>query len=232
MGKVIALSAGHSDKDPGAVYNGLVERDIVEKIVALATPIIKAHGVGVLNPPSSLNLVETIKWINDRSAQINICTEIHINSSAKPNSGFGLEGWYYRGSEESKSFASFLLDALAAESGMSKKRGVKDERYANVWGRLGFVHDTKPLACLMELGFINTDEDRAILSSEQGLYNLAKGVARGVVSYLGITWVAPKPEVKPDNQELIKLKELLAEKEVECQQLKDRLLQISRLSTL
>jgi N-acetylmuramoyl-L-alanine amidase len=230
--KTIALSAGHSDKDPGAVYNGLVERDLVEKIVAYATPIIKAHGVGVLNPPSSLNLTETIKWINDRSAQIDICTEIHINSSAKANTGFGLEGWYYRGSNESKEFASFLLDALAAESGMSKTRGVKDERYANIWGRLGFVHDTKPLACLMECGFINTEADRKVLSTETGLYNLAKGIARGVVSYLGIPWVAPKPEDNQQGEEVLKLREDLAKKEVECQGLKDRLLQISRISAL
>lgn len=230
--KTIALSAGHSDKDSGAVYNGLVERDIVEKIVSYATPIIRAHGVGVLNPPSNLNLVDTIKWINDRSGQIDICTEIHVNSSSKPNSGFGLEGWYYRNSEESKKFASFLLDAMAVESGMSKTRGVKDEKYANIWGRLGFVHDTKPLACLMECGFINTDDDRAILSSEQGLYNLAKGVARGVVSYLGITWTAPKPEVQPDNTELLKIKQDLADKTRECEGLKDRLLQISKISTL
>lgn len=230
--KTIALSAGHSDKDPGAVFNGLVERDIVEKIVSLATPIIKAHGVGVLNPPSSLSLIETINWINARADQIDVCSEIHVNSSAKPNTGFGLEGWYYRGNEESKKFASFLLDAMSVESGMSKTRGVKDEKYANIWGRLGFVHDTKPLACLMECGFINTDDDRAILSSEQGLYNLAKGVARGVVSYFGITWNAPKPEFPPENTELIKVKADLAVKTTECEGLKDRLLQISRLSTL
>jgi len=232
MNKTICLSAGHSDKDPGAVYNGLIERDIVEKIVAYATPIIKAHGVGVLNPPSSLNLIETINWINARADQIDVCSEIHINSSAKPNTGFGLEGWYYRDNANSKSFASFLLDALNAESGMSKTRGVKDEKYANIWGRLGFVHDTKPLACLMELGFINTDDDRKVLSSEQGLYNLAKGVARGVVSYFGITWTAPKPEVQAENPELIKLRSDLAVKTSECEGLKDRLLQISRISTL
>jgi len=230
--KTIALSAGHSNTDPGAVYNGLVERDLVEKIVAYASQIIRAHGVGVLNPPSDLSLTQTIKWINDRADNIDICSEIHINSSSKPNTGVGLEGWYYRNSEESKKFASFLLDAMAVESGMSKLRGVKDEKTANIWGRLGFIHDTKPLACLMECGFINTDEDRKVLSSEDGLYNLAKGVARGVVSYLGIEWKAPQGPVVPDNKELIETQTKLADKERECEALKSKLKQISIISTL
>lgn len=255
--KTIALSAGHSDKDPGAVYNGLVERDIVEKIVAYASPMLRSHGVGVLNPPSSLDLNGTIKWINDRSSQIDACIEVHVNSSAKPDTGFGLEVWHYRDSEESKKFASFVLDATGIESGMSVKRGVKDEKYANIWGRLGFVHNTKPNACLIECGFINTEMDRKVLSTDTGLYNLAKGIVRGIVSYLGITWVAPVGSISneggysDDNKaEIERLKKLLeeqkksydtqisdfkvslADKEKECLRLSDLLLQISRLSTL
>jgi len=230
--KTIALSAGHSSTDPGSTYNGLVERDIVEKIVDLASPIIRNHGVGVLNPPKELSLVQTIKWINARADGINICSEIHINSSKVPESGFGLEGWYYRGSEESKKFAQFIIDAIAVESRMGKTRGVKDEKSANIWGRLGFIHDTKPLACLIECGFINSEIDRKILSSDSGLYNIAKGVARGIVSYLGIEWKAPTSQTSPEAQELIKIRVEMADKERECQGLKDRLLQISRLCQL
>ena len=232
MEKTIALSAGHSDKDPGAVYNGLVERDIVERLVADASDILRSHGVGVLNPPSSLNLAQTIAWINNRKDQVDVCCEIHINSSAKPNQGTGLEGWHYRNSNESKNFAQFLVDAIAVESGMKKDRGVKDEKTANIWGRLGFVHNTIPLACLIECGFINTDADRVILSSESGLYNISKGIARGILSYWGMDWVPPKPPSVPDNGELIKTKAELVVCKVEIQQLKERMEKIRELSEL
>ena len=213
--KTIALSAGHSDRDPGAMYNGLVERDIVEKIVANASVILRAHGVGVLNPPSSLNLPQTVAWINARKDQIDICSEIHINSSAKPNQGYGLEGWHYRNSNASKIFTQFLLDRISTESGMQNTRGAKDEKHANIWRRLGFVHNTKPLACLIECGFINTDIDRKILSSESGLYDIAKGIARGVVSYLGLKWKPPTPQISEEQQALARIRVNLAEVKIE-----------------
>ena len=230
--KTIALSAGHSDSDPGAVYNGLVERDIVEKLVADASDILRGHGVGVLNPPSSLNLPQTIAWINNRKDQVDVCCEIHVNSSSKPNQGVGLEGWYYRNSNESKNFAQFLVDGIAVESGMKKDRGVKDEKTANIWGRLGFVHDTFPLACLIECGFINTDMDRSILSSQSGLYNISKGIARGILSYWGLNWVPPKPQIPQESQELIKIRGELAVCREECQRLNDILAKISALLVL
>jgi len=214
--KVIALSAGHSDKDPGAVHRGLVERDIVEQIVKDASDILRAHGVGVLNSPGSLNLPQTVRWINDRSMGIDVCCEIHVNSSAKANQGLGLEAWHYRDSEVSKKFGQFLIDAIAAESGMSKKRGVKDEKTANIWGRLGFVHNTIPLACLVECGFINTNKDREILLIRSGLYDLSKGVARGVLSYFGMKW-KPSVSTKPvEGKEFLQLKKELAECQKEC----------------
>ena len=230
--KVVCLSAGHNDNDPGAIYKGLVERDLVEKIVGHASEILRSHGVGVLNPPPSLNLSGTVRWINDRKDQpIDICCEIHINSSSKPNQGVGLEGWHYRNSNESKNFAQFLVDGCAVESGMKKDRGVKDEKYHR-WGKLRFVHDTIPLACLIECGFINTDEDRAILSTDTGLYNMAKGVARGVVEYLGLNWTPQKPSKPQESKELLKIRGELAECKKECQRLKDRLVKISALSRL
>ena len=230
--KTIALSAGHSDSDPGAVYNGLVERDIVEKLVADASDILRGHGVGVLNPPSSLNLPQTIAWINNRKDQVDVCCEIHINSFKDPNVGLGLEGWHYANSDESKNFAQFLVDAIAVESGMKKDRGVKDERMSTPWHLLGFVHRTIPLACLIECGFINTDEDRKILSSETGLYNISKGIARGILSYWGLNWVPPKPEILQESQELIKIRGELAVCREECQRKSDILAKISALLVL
>jgi N-acetylmuramoyl-L-alanine amidase len=226
--KTIALSAGHNINDPGAVGDGLVERDLVEKIVAYASEIMRSHGVGVLNPPIELDLRGTIKWINDRKDQIESCCEVHINAGG----GLGAEGWYYRNSDESKKFALFLVDAINAESGMSKSRGVKDEKTANVWGRLGFVHDTKPLACLIECGFIDRVEDRKILSTEKGLYDIAKGVARGYLSFMGVEWKPPKPQYLTQPTDYLKIKGELAESKAECQGLKERLKQIAEICKL
>jgi N-acetylmuramoyl-L-alanine amidase len=208
--KTIALSAGHSNTDPGAVYNGLIERDLNIKIVDIATKILRANGIGVITIPNELSLTQTIKYINDRASQINVCLEVHINSSSKPNNGVGLEGWYYRNSNTSKQFIYDIVDATQKSTGMGS-RGVKDEYNANIWHKLGFVHDTKPLAGLIECGFINSDTDRKVLSNEEGLYNIGKGIALGILDYFGITYTEAKTKEELDKQELIEIKSKLAD---------------------
>ena len=224
--QTIALSAGHSNTDPGAVYNGLVERDLNIKIVEVASKVLRANGIGVLNPPDNLSLVQTIKWINDRADNINVCLEVHINSSAKPNTGVGLEGWYYRGSNISKQFIYDVVEGVRKATDMSS-RGVKDEKCANIWGRLGFVHDTIPLAGLIECGFINSDVDRKLLGSEDGLYKIGIGIALGILDYFGIKYVAEKTKEEMDKQELSEIKGKLAEVVNSCQTKSDLVNKVS-----
>ena len=188
--KVICLSAGHTPgKDPGAVKSPLVEADLNVKIVKQAAEMLRKHGIGVLEVPDDLTLKETIKWINARSGQIDLAVEVHINAG----NGTGVEAWHYKGSVASKEVGQFIVDALAIETGMGN-RGVKSEA-TNRHGKLGFVHDTTPLAILVECGFIDNKTDRKILMKDEGLRNLAKGVARGCLGYLREDW---KPELLGD----------------------------------
>ena len=181
----ICLSAGHGAGDVGAVFKDLQEATLTDKITKRALDIIRKHGVDALEVPSDQTLVGTIAWINQRAAQINICVEIHINSGG----GSGIEGWnYVGGPNESDKLSQFLVDAAVAETGLPN-RGIKDES-TNRHGRLGFVHDTIPIAALLECGFIDGDYDW--LKKDENLTRMAKGVARGCLSYLGIKW---KPEL-------------------------------------
>ncbi len=178
--KTICISAGHYTFDPGAVYGNLQERDLTIEITNAVAEMLRLHGIGVLDVPDDIDLVGTIAWINARASQIDCAVEIHINAGW----GTGMETWYYHADVTSKKLAQFINDACIAETGL-KDRGVKDEFTAPP-GRLGFVHDTQPLAVLTECGFI--DGDNNFLSNKENRYALAKGVARGILSYFGITW--------------------------------------------
>lgn len=184
--KTVCLNAGHSFTDPGAVYGSLKESNLNMDIVEKAANILRIHGVDTLTVPDDLSLVKSIQWINERANQIDIAVACHVNS----NKGVGVEAWHYKQSAKSKELSQFLVDAVVAETGM-KDRGVKDES-TNRYGKLGFVHDTYPLAALIENGFIDNKADREILSSEQGRMRIAKGVARGILGYFQLDW---KPDL-------------------------------------
>jgi N-acetylmuramoyl-L-alanine amidase len=181
--KTVCLSAGHAPGlDPGAVFEGLVEADLNIKIVRKAADFVRKHSVGVLEVPDNLNLVETIKWVNERDYQIDVAVEVHVNAGR----GTGVETWYYQDSQKSQKLAQFLVDGLAVETGLPN-RGTRDETTSR-WGQLGFIHESKPLAALVECGFIDHHIDRNLLVSDSGLEKFSKGLARGLVEFLKVGW--------------------------------------------
>jgi len=196
--KTIIISAGHSLSDPGAVYlPGGKESFLTIELAKLVSTYLRNHGIGVLEVPDTLSLVDTIKWVNGRASEglIEAAIEIHCNASTD-KSAKGVEAWNSHdfatglGDEDSKRLANCMVDAINVESGLSS-RGVFDES-VNKWGKLGFVHDTKPLASLVECGFLSNDSDKAVLISDKGRENIAKGITRGILTFLGEAW---KPEV-------------------------------------
>lgn len=192
MAKTICLSAGHQPGvDPGAVYGSMKEADLTVKIVRKAAEIIRKHGIGCLEVPDNLDLVGTIAWINGRAAQIDATAEVHINAA---NGGTGIEAYYFHdtspGQNESEKLSQFLADAVAVETGLPN-RGIKDE-VTTRFKRLGFVHDTNPVASLIECGFLDNPIDRQLMMTNEGIEKFAKGVARGILGYIGIAW---KPEI-------------------------------------
>jgi len=190
VAKAIALSAGHGAGDPGVVYKNLREADLTVRIAQLAAEMIRKHGVDCLYVPDNLTLIQTIQWINARSGQISICVDVHINSG----NGSGVEGWNYQGGpNESDRLSQFLADACAAETGLPN-RGIKDETL-NRHKKLGFIHDTNPVAALIECGFI--DGDYTFLNQPRNIERLARGVARGCLSYLGVKWDPAKLNPAP-----------------------------------
>jgi N-acetylmuramoyl-L-alanine amidase len=193
--KTICLSAGHvPGRDPGAVSGHLKEADLNVKIVRQAAQLLRDHKVPVLEVPDNLDLRQTIYWINQRNKQIDIAVEVHINAGG----GTGVEAWHYHNSATSQKLAQFVVDGLAVESQLPN-RGVKDEA-TNKWGRLGFVHDTKPLACLVECGFIDSSRDREVLDNDEGLFMFSKGLCRGLLGYMGKKW---KPPLPPEDDPIV-----------------------------
>ncbi|MBE9139471.1 N-acetylmuramoyl-L-alanine amidase [Nodosilinea sp. LEGE 07088] len=162
---VVVLAAGHGGGAPGAVHSDDQGRRYQESKQAITitdqiATALKERGVDVVVVPHALDYVASIKWVNDRYAFGKAWViEIHRDSAA----GLSLDdasrrfGVYYGNSEGSKAIGKFLRDSFKSH-GANERTWAKPHTDSN-YGKLAWIADTKPLAHLLELGFMQGKND-------------------------------------------------------------------------
>lgn len=178
MAKVdVFLSAGHGGEDPGAVANGLKEKDINLTIMKECASELKRHGLSVAcsrtkdeNDPVS----EEVKEANASGAKIAV--SFHTNAGG----GDGSESLYYSSSEEGKELARLCEKHIKALG--QNSRGIKARD--DLW----FLRGTKMVAALCECGFVDNEKDNKIIDTvaEQKKFGVAYGKA--ILEYLGVKY--------------------------------------------
>lgn len=187
MSKVF-LSAGHGGSDPGAVGNGLKEKDINLNILLACKNELERHGVTVVcsrikdeNDPVG----QEVKEANASGADI--AASFHTNSAK--GKGNGSETFYYDKSEEGKKLAT-LCEKYVKEIGQNS-RGIKSGNH------LYFIKKTTMTAVLCECAFIDNIDDVQIIDTldEQKAFGVA--YAKAILEYLGITYIEPNATPEP-----------------------------------
>ena len=178
MAKVF-LDAGHGGKDPGAVGNGIREKDITLAITLRIGEILKKHKVGVVYSRTTdvfFELHERANKANKGNADIFV--SIHCNSAVN-NAARGVETYHYANSSQGARLARAIQTSIVTSNTFSQNRGVKTANFV-------VLRQTKMPAALIELGFISNSQDAQILRTKQN--EIAEAVARGILSYLGIKY--------------------------------------------
>ncbi len=113
-----------------------------------------------------------------RSNQYRATLMISIHHNSTPGAT-GVEVFVHTyGTEEDKKLAQLLAPKLSAKTGL-RNRGVKYEK----WAVLG----CKATAILVEGGFMDTQSDYEVITSEKGQQAYAEAVSETVIEYLGLT---------------------------------------------
>lgn len=148
--KTLLVSAGHSDKDPGAAANGYTEADIVldlrddlKEALLLRGVVARTDG----GADQNLSLSEAIKI----AKQVDIALEFHCNSFHKP-SATGVETLCH---PKDAALAGKLSNAISEATGLFN-RGVKGES-SGQHSRLGFI--SKGGGIIVELFFLSNPSD-------------------------------------------------------------------------
>lgn len=196
MKKTIYLNSGHdTNSDPGAIFNGIEERNLNIAISKKLIPLLKQQGFKVEYVPDNLNLVKSIEWVNKKVKNINdgLALSIHCNCCK----GNGAETFYYKQNVKSNRIAKKLIQNYCKETGL-KNRGAKSDTQIR-FGKLGWIRETKIWAVLIECFFMSNKQemDFAINNFDK----IAYGIAKGVCSIYDIPYKEKKSIIKIEKQQ-------------------------------
>ena len=175
----VFLDAGHGGGDPGALGNGLREKDINLSVTLKVGNILKNHGVDVRYSRTTDVFVE----LADRAARANnvgadVFVSIHCNAFSDP-SARGVETYSYPGSSSGARLSQAIQNSIIASGVYTVNRGTKTANFA-------VLRLTNMPATLVELAFITNSQDANILRNRQD--DLAIAVSKGILNNLGIPY--------------------------------------------
>ena len=181
MAKKLFLTAGHHNKDSGAVGNGYKESELNIELRDLITQRVKElnASIEVYNDDDDLTLGQVIANVIETATSQDVFVEIHFDASDNASASGTTALVANNAGDKSKALAKELVDLNASILGI-KNRGVKSEADSHR-GKLGMLH-TKAISVLMEIAFISNPKDMELYQEHK--HWLADDYARTLIKYL------------------------------------------------
>lgn len=191
--KRVFIAVGHGGKDPGAVGNGLKEKQLALAIAKYEAAELERHGVIVgmsKTKDEDDPLAERIKECN--AFKPDLAQDVHINAGG----GDGAEVFYHYKGGTSKELAENLLDSIKAETGQNS-RGAKIKKNAQGRDWFGFIRETVCPAVIVECAFIDNKADIAIIDTAEEQKKMGIALAKGTLKTLGVAYKPEAPKQEP-----------------------------------
>lgn len=189
--KAIFIEAGHWAWDPGACSNWTTERkevlEIVYETLIYFKQIPEFKWIKLFQITEELSLENKISYINKLCKQYwytannSILVSVHTNAGGKWIAS-RIEWWFYKNNPESKKLSDNIINAVSWLTNISLWKSI-DESQNRYW-KLWIIHDTMPLACLIECWFLDTINDAKILKNDKTDNLFSQWIMRGIKWYL------------------------------------------------
>ena len=171
---VVFVDAGHGGKDPGAVANGIREKDINLSIALKVRNKLKALGVEVfMNRDKDVFVDYRDTSVMANNTKADAFVSIH-NNSIKSSSVSGIESFYNKSID--KPWASLIHNKLIGYTG-AKDRALR-------WNDFTVTVRTKMPAVLVEGGFLTNDQEAIKLKTDSYQEKIASAIVDGAMDYL------------------------------------------------
>lgn len=176
-GKIVVIDAGHGGIDPGAVRDGIFEKDINLSIALKVKEMLQDKGIKVVMTRSEdkkIPLEERVQISNDSNTDLFV--SIHQNA-VEDNVTYGTQVWFEKTNKESGKLAKIMQESIM-KSINGKDRGIQSNQSLYV------TKNTKEPSVLVECGFISSDSERQLLQDYKYQEEIAKGIVNGISQYL------------------------------------------------
>ena len=171
----IIIDPGHGGKDPGAIGNDTMEKNVALTISEKLQQRLLTNGYDVKMTRSDdifIPLSERATISNNWGADLFV--SVHANSAAT-SSAKGLESYYYGASSSGKKLASSIQTALASNTN-NENRGTHSADFY-------VLRHTSMPAVLVETGFISNPADAALLNDSNYQNEVADTIAEGIKAF-------------------------------------------------
>lgn len=196
MGRIF-ISAAHGGReaggiDPGSIAGGTTEAREMILLRDLIVTELRSRNFEVLAVPDDLSAAGTIGWINSRVRRGDVALEIHADAANSPVVR-GASVFFISNNNERRSNGELLLVGLLRRVPQLPNRGVKPDTDSGL-GNLAFCRQIAIASLLMQVGFISSPEDRALLQNRRR--DFALGIADGLASWSRV--IDPTPGTSTD----------------------------------
>lgn len=180
----IYLDAGHGDTDPGAIGNGLYEKNVALDITKRIAKKLQAYkDVEIMQTRTDdtfLSLTQRTSKANSWGADCFL--SIHLNS-ATDKSARGFETYVYNGtvSPATIAYQNLIHEEVIKKIGktISSDRGKKKANFA-------VLRESHMIACLGENLFVSNANDANLLKQDSFLDGLSQGYTNGLERFFGL----------------------------------------------
>ena len=189
-GRKIVIDPGHGGSDSGAIGpTGIMEKSVTLRVSRELKRLLEAEGAQVIltrtgdtevsSKGANATSVEELEARCEVANRANADIFLSIHADAFTNREVkGTTAYYYtKGSTASKHLADSVRTALVDAIG-TLDRGTQASNFYVV------KHTDMP-AILVEISFISNPDEEKMMNSEEGIKNIARGIADGVADYFG-----------------------------------------------
>jgi hypothetical protein len=178
----IFIDPGHGGKDPGAIGNGLQEKDVVLELALALAQVLEAYDCQVKLARDKDIYVDN----GDRTKEANrwgadLYFSIHINGHTNTSAN-GYEDFIYptapQKTAEIRKAIHNAISRVWVNAGRTN-RGIKTANFQ-------VLRETKMPAVLVENGFITNSQDAGLLKNESFRAQLVEAMAAGIAEALDL----------------------------------------------